>query len=203
MGQYKFPCPFCKTAQEFSAPAGQEAGFWSACPGCGSHVYVAAAGAFQEKPRSTVSGKPYWIITSTGETVKTDAAGIQRLIRQRKATPADQAAVEEGGFMPLGGMPEFAPMFAGFTLPVGKECVNHPGRPAIHACPQCHRRYCTECAVISQAGGRDLRLCPACRGLLRKRTTAFSRRTGGGSPTWCSPSLSRGWRGPRPWASCS
>jgi hypothetical protein len=115
----------------------------------------------------TASGKTYWLVTSAGETVQVDGAAIQKMIRTRKATPADQAAVEEGVFVPLGSLPEFAPLFAGFTLPVGRECVNHPGRPALHACPQCHRRFCADCAAASHAGGKTLSVCPACRGLLQ------------------------------------
>jgi hypothetical protein len=44
-------------------------------------------------------------------------------------------------------------------------CSNHPNHPASMECTQCHRLFCGACVhILKRAGGKILRLCPACSG---------------------------------------
>jgi hypothetical protein len=54
------------------------------------------------------------------------------------------------------------------VLKTGRElvaCENHPETAATMTCKQCHRKFCGACVhILRRAGGRVLRLCPACSG---------------------------------------
>ena len=44
-------------------------------------------------------------------------------------------------------------------------CANHPKHPASMECTQCHKKFCGACVhLLQRAGGKILRLCPACSG---------------------------------------
>lgn len=44
-------------------------------------------------------------------------------------------------------------------------CEYHPDTVATMMCKQCHRKFCGTCIhILRRAGGRILRLCPACSG---------------------------------------